>query len=300
MWNGALGRFQQGLADNAVALDTQSWGALFLLDRPSFLRRARALSALAYANATLYPVVQPSAAQPARNATGYTPYSLAFPAVWAEGSYGVALAQQRAATTGAITEAMSEDAAATIAGIAPLVREADGAVLYAAQDGAVGAGGDTFYAYPSVAATGWHVLVQAAHRHHFWNLTGLAELNGTGFPGMAPPPPRLPPPATPPHHPPPATPPCLPPPATPPCLPPPATSPSSLLAVPRLPPPAVPAPADMSPSPASPQTDGESAQPLILAAAVGGSIAALGLVAMVAWFVGESWSVQNPRSQAWQ
>lgn len=127
-WNADEKRFQQGYADSYPALDAQSWGTLYLLDNSTPIRLTRAETALAYVDATFRTSQKSYLSPQGINATGFGPYAPAWwpvEAVWSEGSYGMALAYERA---GWLNESK-----ATLSGLKPLVA-GDGSVLYSAWD----------------------------------------------------------------------------------------------------------------------------------------------------------------------
>ncbi|WP_375486983.1 hypothetical protein [uncultured Jatrophihabitans sp.] len=146
LWNGAAGRFLQGLAPNGSPdttdpLDVSSWGALFLLaaGHPALAAQAAAhLDAFAStASGTGYRAYYPQPAFPAAPAN-----------VWVEGSAGVAVARAR----GGDATRSAQD----LANIAALQRS-DGSFPYATRaDDETGMSTQS-----SVTATAWFVLASA-------------------------------------------------------------------------------------------------------------------------------------------
>ena len=89
LWNQPQNRFDQGLGDDAKALDTASWGSTFLSAIGEYDKAEAALAAT------------DEYARTVGSVGGYTPYILpgSVPTVWHEGTYGVALAHMIAGNT---------------------------------------------------------------------------------------------------------------------------------------------------------------------------------------------------------
>ncbi|SHF54428.1 hypothetical protein SAMN05443575_0253 [Jatrophihabitans endophyticus] len=143
LWDAAAGRFRQGIApdgtpDTADPLDVNSWGALFL-----HATGHDELAELALRHTAAF-------ASSARRWSGYRAYypQAAFPDapanVWAEGTAGVAVAQQRVA---------GSDAGSALAALAQLQRPDGSLPCAAVADDRTG-----MTAAPCVAAAAWFVL----------------------------------------------------------------------------------------------------------------------------------------------
>ncbi|PID31408.1 hypothetical protein CR983_01135 [Candidatus Saccharibacteria bacterium] len=160
LWNDAEGRFDQGLNDSTKALDTSSWGSVFL---NAIGEREKAVSALRFVDNFAY-------------GQGYTPY-LDIPAtdtVWLEGTFGVAHAQAAAGE--------QDRALATIRNTYSL-QAATGAWPYATEPDTI----NELTNADSVASTAWHVLA-AGYPEAAWSeciaLAGSSNSRTGGVPGQ--------------------------------------------------------------------------------------------------------------------
>ena len=138
LWNTAEHRFDQGLGDHNKALDTASWGSIFLQATGQY---DKAEAALAYSrHFTL-----------SRGSTkGFTPYLTGTytPTVWLEGTFGVTHAYNIAG--------QKKQAQATVQDAAP-AQNSHGAWLYVTD---VDTANQMTNAY-SVASTAWYLLATA-------------------------------------------------------------------------------------------------------------------------------------------
>lgn len=145
LWNTSENRFNQGYNDTERALDTTSWGSIFLAAIGEY---DKAVQSVANAEAYVYDGTR---------ATGYTPYLRpdSIPTVWYEGTFGVALAHHvlgnQTAHTGVVNNAIYG-------------QQANGAFPYA--DDADLANGRTDA--NSVASTAWFLL-GTAYPSAIWN-----------------------------------------------------------------------------------------------------------------------------------
>ena len=136
--------FKRGLGDDAVMLDTQALGALFLL---AVDRREEALRVRAFIEENFLRTVE-IGGQPV---TGYAPYALD-PFVWTEGSFLVGALDRRLGDRTA-AERISQQMETLQDPSGGGIRYASGrAVTQAPEDGA------TYTDFPSSAATAWHLL----------------------------------------------------------------------------------------------------------------------------------------------
>ena len=153
LWDTSTNRFYQGIADattpdTADALDTSSWGAIFLSAIGDYEKAGQALDRVEIYKHTRSGV------------TGYAPYDPAgqypgaTPTVWFEGTYGVSLSFLRAGLYNEYLEslAQSED-----------FQSADGSFVYATDLVTTYEISD----YDSVASTAWYVLATTG-RDDFW------------------------------------------------------------------------------------------------------------------------------------
>jgi hypothetical protein len=171
LWNLPQKRFMQGLNDNYRALDTQSWGTIWLQSKDqspysnlSFATSfSRSISSLKFAD-DFFLNTQVSVNHGVK-ATGYGPYadnSNSFHAntVWSEGTLGVALAYLRIGDSVTMKKIIQD--------LLPLV-SSSGGVLYSANLTVVNNAADIFYPFPSVAGTGWMILTCSENQNFFWN-----------------------------------------------------------------------------------------------------------------------------------
>lgn len=145
LWNEAEGRFNQGFGDTARALDTASWGAIFLNGIGEYDKAVRSA-----ANTAAY-------AHTSARASGYTPYLRpdSIPTVWYEGTYGVSLAHQTLGDRDAYTSVVSQSLSGQRSG---------GAFPYADDADLVNGRTDA----NSVASTAWFLL-STAYPSAIWN-----------------------------------------------------------------------------------------------------------------------------------
>jgi hypothetical protein len=166
LWQDDLGQFAQGILedgrlDRTLALDAASWGALFCLAAGDRVRAARAVETADRLYRAVHdgvtghrpyhdkPVYDDRAAQRVLLPEAPDARWRDLPVVWAEGSLGVALARLRLGDAARAREIVSE---------VEKLREGEGLRL-ASRDLPYELAG-----VPSVAATAWHVLVEAALR----------------------------------------------------------------------------------------------------------------------------------------
>jgi uncharacterized repeat protein (TIGR01451 family) len=142
-WNPSYGCFQQGIDDTAKALDSASWGALFLI---SIGQPAKAESCLNFIEAN-FPTTATC------NISGYKPY-VSTNLVWSEGSLGVAMAYQRAG------DQAKRDA---IVGEIGKMRGPNGGIVYACP------AATDFSDWESVAGTAWMVMLKSGQQAAFWD-----------------------------------------------------------------------------------------------------------------------------------
>jgi len=155
-WNSSYGCFQQGIDDDAKALDAASWGALFLL---SIGRPAEGESCLEFVEANFSREVTYNIGGVAQNISGYTPHANT-DFVWSEGSLGVALAYLRAGNQSRYSQIVSE---------IQKMRGLSGGVIYAAPPAT------DFADWESVAGTAWMVMVQSDQLDAFWEMGLLVD-----------------------------------------------------------------------------------------------------------------------------
>lgn len=158
-WNGAEGRFDQGIDDPAEALDTGSWGGLFLLavgERAKAQQLATWIERFAVTNAT----IEASSAMTSFNRTyttdvsfsGYKPYAAGYSeppsVVWAEGTWGAILFKLRLGldVTPDLRSMQAMQAADPGGGFVQVSRGSK-ALPY------------EFHVWPAVGGTGWAALV---------------------------------------------------------------------------------------------------------------------------------------------
>jgi len=163
-WNDSNGRFNQGYQDPYMALDTQSWGSVWLLSNGinGTLGQMRADDALTFADSYFLSYQMSILGGMAK---GYGPYAdssngFHSEAVWSEGSLGVALAHLRKGDT-AYAKMIVEDLMSLIG--------TDGSLLYVANKTTVDVSGETFYPFPSAAGTAWLGLTCSSTQSVFWN-----------------------------------------------------------------------------------------------------------------------------------
>ncbi len=99
LWNSAENRFNQGFDDDDYALDTASWGSIFLSAIGEHKKAIQSAN-----NAELY-------RHASARAVGYTPYinrTNSVPTVWYEGTYGVALSRAVLGDSDKFTSILSE------------------------------------------------------------------------------------------------------------------------------------------------------------------------------------------------
>lgn len=137
LWNEPEQRFNQGFQDTNYALDTASWGAIFLAAVGEYEKAAQSLQA-AEAYAITYDGI-----------SGYKPYlaSSSTPSVWFEGTFGVALAQRFVDTT---TNSLAAQTLRNTYG----AQDANGAWQYVQVADTANEFADAF----SVASTAWYLL----------------------------------------------------------------------------------------------------------------------------------------------
>lgn len=136
LWNDQTGRFRQGFQDEAQALDTASWGSVFLSAVGEHEKAVRSA-----ANTKTY-------AHTSTRATGFTPYvgrADSVPTVWYEGTYGVALAHAALGDQPALQEVI----------VKSMVGQRPGGGFPYADDADIPNGRSTA---TSVASTAWFLL----------------------------------------------------------------------------------------------------------------------------------------------
>lgn len=139
LWNDQTGRFRQGFQDEAQALDTASWGSVFLSavgEHEKAVRSAANTKAYAHTSA---------------RATGFTPYvgrADSVPTVWYEGTYGVALAHAALGDQAELQDVITKS----------MVGQRPGGGFPYADDADVPNGRSTA---TSVASTAWFLLATA-------------------------------------------------------------------------------------------------------------------------------------------
>ena len=151
LWNEQLGRFDQGLGDDADALDVTSWGAIFLI---AACEEEKAYRSLDYAERTYR--------SSAGNVTGYKPYAGLVEGtnwdevdlVWSEGSLGAAMAYLKLGGGVSLSRAYS------ILGEMAKLQDPAGGLTYAWYGG--GSAQPDFPEVPSAAGTGWYVMAARA------------------------------------------------------------------------------------------------------------------------------------------
>jgi hypothetical protein len=176
LWNDLENRFNQGYEDPYMALDANSWGAVWLQSHANStattVNNSRTSSTLAFIE-TRFSAVQSSVLSESK-ATGYGPYadeSNSFHAktVWGEGSLGVALAFLRNGNYNKFRTIVGNLVSTGFDRRNSTMLSAKGAILYAANLSVVNTAGDVFYPYASVASTGWLAIVCSPSEHLFWN-----------------------------------------------------------------------------------------------------------------------------------
>eukprot|EP01041_Mallomonas_annulata_P006787 gene6787-13746_t len=170
LWNTGESRFNQGLGDTYRALDTQSWGAVWLRSNhqtniSDINSKSRASSALIFADSYFLTSQKCILREGKELVTGYGPYadnsnSLHATTVWSEGTLGVALAYLRKNNNARMRSVILD--------ILPMITPA-GAMLYSANKTVVDSSGEVFYPLPSVAGTAWFALVCSPVQYVFWN-----------------------------------------------------------------------------------------------------------------------------------
>lgn len=161
-WNTTYGCFQQGIGDPAKALDTASWGGIFLLSLGDPAYTLRANSCVNFLEATFANSKNCVINNVNVQVDGYMPYATDHggheDVIWSEGSLGVALLYKRLGN-----QTKYDDIIANI----NEMTGPRGGIYYACTDVAPGIETD-FHQWEQVAGTGWKVMVESPNQIHFW------------------------------------------------------------------------------------------------------------------------------------
>lgn len=161
-WNDSHACFQQGIGDTAKALDTASWGAIFL---NSIGEDDKANSYLDFLETTFAASHQCSINGVEKQITGYRPYGTRNPdLVWSEGSLGVALAYQRLGQPVKTQQILAQ--------ITQMQGNNQG-ILYSCPPDP----DNDFHQWESVAGTAWTVMLESANNSLFWDKDSCLPVN---------------------------------------------------------------------------------------------------------------------------
>ena len=168
LWNTSEQRFNQGFQDTYYALDTASWGAIFLAAIGDYQKASQSLQAVEAYKLTYDGVM------------GYGPYLdySSTPSVWFEGTFGAALAQR-------VVHDSATSAAAETLRNTYVAQGVNGAWQYVQVADTVNQFTDAF----SVASTAWYLLA-TDYASSIWSECLITILDSTdeviGFPAEKP------------------------------------------------------------------------------------------------------------------
>jgi hypothetical protein len=149
-WNAGYDCFQQGIGDTAMALDTGSWGAMFLRAIGDL---AGAAACMAFVEANFTTSKSCVIDSVPKTIAAYKPYP-ATDLAWSEGSLGVAMAYERSGDATKAAEVLDE---------IDKMHVSNAGVVYACPEMV------DFAELESVAGSAWRVMAGSAQRPSFWS-----------------------------------------------------------------------------------------------------------------------------------